>query len=232
MRTMPSRIMMIALAALALFTARAPGQGDPLPSWNDGPPRRAILDFADRVTREGSPSSSRLKTGSPCSTTMALSGASNRPTPRPFSSTTASAPLAPQHPEWAKTQPFKAVLEGDRKELAAFGSKALVELITATHGGMTDDDFRLLVRDWMASAHHPRFNRLHTQCVYQPMLDLLAFLRSRSFKTYIVTGGGIGPCGPSASESTASARAGRGQHHQAAVRDSRREACHRSPERG
>ena len=99
--------------------------------------------------------------------------------------------LAPQHPEWKTTQPFKAVLEGDMKALAAAGEKGLVELIMATHAGMTTDEFEKIVTDWLATARHPRFKRPYTELVYQPMLELLAYLRANGFKTFIVSGGGI-----------------------------------------
>ena len=99
--------------------------------------------------------------------------------------------MAPQHPEWNDTQPFKAVLEGDMKTLAAAGEKGLVELIMATHAGMTTDEFQKIVTDWIATARDPRFKRPYTELVYQPMLELLAYLRANGFKTFIVSGGGI-----------------------------------------
>ncbi len=99
--------------------------------------------------------------------------------------------LAPGHPEWKDTQPFKAVLEGDMKTVAAGGEHALLELIMATHAGMTTDAFAQVVKDWLATAKHPRFKRHYTELVYQPMLELLAYLRANGFKTFIVSGGGI-----------------------------------------
>ena len=99
--------------------------------------------------------------------------------------------LAPAHPEWKDKQPFKAALDGDLKTVAAGGEHALVELIMATHAGMTTDAFAQVVKDWLATAKHPRFNRPYTELVYQPMLELLAYLRANGFKTYIVSGGGI-----------------------------------------
>ena len=99
--------------------------------------------------------------------------------------------LAPQHPEWKNKQPFKAVLEGDMKALAASGEKGLVELMMATHAGMTTDEFEKIVTDWIATARDPRFKRPYTELVYQPMLELLAYLRANGFKTFIVSGGGI-----------------------------------------
>jgi phosphoglycolate phosphatase-like HAD superfamily hydrolase len=99
--------------------------------------------------------------------------------------------LAPEHPEWKDKEPFKAILGGDRKAALAGGEKALLEVVAATHAGLTTDEFDALVRDWVATAKHPRFNRPYTDLVFQPMLELLAYLRANAFKTYIVSGGGI-----------------------------------------
>jgi hypothetical protein len=99
--------------------------------------------------------------------------------------------MAPTHPQWKDQQPFKAALEGDLKNVAAGGEHALLELVMATHAGMTTDAFAQVVTDWLATAKHPRFNRPYTELVYQPMLELLAYLRANGFKTYIVSGGGI-----------------------------------------
>jgi phosphoserine phosphatase len=99
--------------------------------------------------------------------------------------------MAPQHPEWKDKQPFKAVLEGDMKTLAESGERGLLELIIVTHAGMTIDEFQKIVTDWLATARHPRFNRPYTDLVYQPMLELLAYLRASGFKTFIVSGGGV-----------------------------------------
>ena len=99
--------------------------------------------------------------------------------------------LASQHPEWKTTQPFQAVLEGDMKALAAAGEKGLIELVMATHAGMTTDEFEKIVTDWVTSAKHPVKKRAYTDLVYQPMLELLNYLRANGFKTYIVSGGGI-----------------------------------------
>ena len=98
---------------------------------------------------------------------------------------------ASEHPEWRKKQPFKAVLDGDMKALAATGERGLVEIIMATHADMSTDDFERVVMDWLSKARHPRFKRPYTECVYQPMLELMAYLRANGFRTYIVSGGGI-----------------------------------------
>jgi hypothetical protein len=99
--------------------------------------------------------------------------------------------MAPQHPEWKDTQPFKAALDGDIKALAASGERGIAELVMATHAGMTNDEFAKIVADWLASARDPRFKRPYTELVYQPMLELLAYLRAAGFKTFIVSGGGV-----------------------------------------
>ena len=112
---------------------------------------------------------------------------------------------AANHPEWRETQPFKAVLEGDMKALAEAGEKGLVELIMATHAGMTTAEFQTIVSDWIATARDPRFKRPYTELVYQPMLELLAYLRANGFKTYIAYRvAGSSSCAPSPSASMAS----------------------------
>src|SRR5262249_38699822 len=99
--------------------------------------------------------------------------------------------LAPQHPEWKETQPFKALLEGDVKGLEDSGEAGLAKIMLASHAGMTTDEFATIVSDWIKTAQHPRLHRPYTECVYQPMLELLTFLRANSFQTYIVSGGGV-----------------------------------------
>src|SRR5262249_45255327 len=99
--------------------------------------------------------------------------------------------LSKQHPEWREMQPFKAAIDGNLTILATAGEKGLLEIVTATHAGMTTEAFSKIVADWIATARHPRFNRLYTQMVYQPMLELIAYLQAHDFKTFIVSGGGI-----------------------------------------
>jgi phosphoglycolate phosphatase-like HAD superfamily hydrolase len=99
--------------------------------------------------------------------------------------------LAPKHPEWKEKQPFKAILENDMKALSAAGEKGIGEILMTTHAGMTTGEFEGIVREWFATARHPRFNRPYTDLVYQPMLELLGYLRENGFKTYIVSGGGV-----------------------------------------
>jgi hypothetical protein len=169
----------------------AMGADEPLLSWQDGPAKRAIVDFVTRVTTRGSPDfvpeSERMATFDNDGTLWAEQPMYIQ---MAFVLDRAKA-LAPQHPDWQQKQPFKAVLEGDLKALAASGEKGLMELGMATHAGMTTDEFEQIVKDWLAVAKHPRFNRPYTECIYQPMVELLAYLRANGFKTYIVSGGGI-----------------------------------------
>ena len=178
-------------ASLRSTSALAQAQRDPLPSWNDGATKASIIDFVARVTTQGGPDfvppDQRIATFDNDGTLwveqpmyVQLAFALDR-----------VKAMAPQHPEWKTKQPFKAVLDGDMKALAASGEKGLVELIAATHAGMTTEEFEKIVTDWLATARDPRFKRPYTELVYQPMLELLAYLRANGFKTFIVSGGGI-----------------------------------------
>ena len=164
---------------------------DPLPSWNEGGAKRSIFDFVQRVTAPGGkdfvPEPERVAAFDNDGTLWAE---------QPFYFQLVFAldrvkALAPKHPEWKEKEPFKSVLAGDLNSVLAAGEHALVELIMATHAGTTTEEFEQVVKDWIASAKHPRFNRPYTECVYQPMLELLVYLRANGFKTYIVSGGGI-----------------------------------------
>ena len=164
---------------------------DPLPSWNDGPNKRAILGFVASVTTPGSvnfvPQEERVATFDNDGTLWSEQ-------PMYFQLVFALdrvKELAPQHPEWRQKQPFKAALEGDLKTVFSSGNHGLLELALETHSGMTTEEFTQVVKDWLATAKHPRFNRPYNECVYQPMLELLAHLRANGFKTFIVSGGGI-----------------------------------------
>jgi hypothetical protein len=192
-RVVLSSLAMVPLLSAPLrFTAAvAQAQDDPLPSWNEGATKTSILNFVARVTTQGGPffvpvdqriatfdNDGTLWVEQPMYTQLA------------FVLDRVKA-LAPQHAEWKQKQPFKAVLDGDLKAMAQSGEKGLLELGMATHAGMTTEEFSRTVTDWIATAQHPRFHRLYTLCVYQPMLELLAYLRASGFKTYIVSGGGI-----------------------------------------
>jgi phosphoglycolate phosphatase-like HAD superfamily hydrolase len=180
-------IMLTAALALASIAAAA----EPLASWNDGQAKRAIVDFVQRVITTGGadfvPVPERIAVFDNDGTLWI-----ERPmyVQLAFVLDRVKA-LAPAHPEWKDKQPFKAALEGDLKTVADGGEHALLELVMATHAGMTTDAFAQVAKDWLATAKHPRFNRPYTELVYQPMLELLTYLRANGFKTYIVSGGGI-----------------------------------------
>jgi phosphoserine phosphatase len=166
-------------------------QTDTLPSWNNGQVKESIIKFVADVTTQGSPDfvpvAERIAVFDNDGTLW-----SEKPFYNQFAFIVDRVKeMAPQHPEWRKQQPFKAILEGDKETLAASGMEGLLQLTMATHAGITTAEFTEIVKDWIGKAQHPRFNRLYTQMVYQPMLELLTYLRSNGFKTYIVSGGGI-----------------------------------------
>jgi phosphoglycolate phosphatase-like HAD superfamily hydrolase len=177
--------------AVAQSIAPSAPLSDPLLSWNDGAPKKSIVDFVARVTTPGAPDfvpdEQRIATFDNDGTLWCE---------QPVYFQVAFAfdevkRLASQHPEWKTTQPFKAVLEKDMPALGAAGEKGLLEIIAATHTGITIEDFTKTVLDWIATAQHPRFKRPYTDLVYQPMVELLAYLRANGFKTFIVSGGGV-----------------------------------------
>ncbi len=182
---------LIAMALAAALVPWAQAQSDPLPSWNDGAAKARILEFVQAVTVAGTP------TFVPPAERIAVfdnDGTLWSEQPAYFQLLFALdriKALAPKHPEWKTKQPFKAALEGDMKALAASGEHGLLELVMATHAGNTTQEFESIVKDWLATARHPRFKRPYIELVYQPMLELLAYLRSNGFKTFIVSGGGI-----------------------------------------
>ena len=164
---------------------------DPLPSWNDTAPKQAIVAFVERVTKQGSPDfvpvPERIATFDNDGTLWAeqpmyVQGL--------FLVDRVKA-LALHHPEWHTQEPFASLLKGDMRSVAAAGEKGLLEMLAATHTGMTTEEFSTTVRDWIATAKHPKTGKLYTEMVYQPMLELLAYLRANGFKTFIVSGGGI-----------------------------------------
>jgi phosphoserine phosphatase len=164
---------------------------DALPSWNDGKATQSILAFVKKVTTSGSPdfipAAERIATFDNDGT---LWPSHPMYTQLAFALDRIKA-LAPKHPDWKTKQPFKAVLDNDLKALAAAGEKGMVELVMASHAGMSTAEFEAIVTHWLDKAHHPRFKRRYTELVYQPMLELLAFLRVSGFKTFIVSGGGV-----------------------------------------
>src|SRR5438270_8601396 len=188
MKTVHRTFFLLAITLAGFTTARAQ---DPLSSWNDTAPKKAIVAFVEKVTKEGSsdfvPPAERIATFDNDGTLWAEQ-------PMPFQILFALdrvKVLAPQHPEWKDKEPFASLLKGDLKGAMAGGEKALMEIIAATHSGMDTEEFQKIVKDWIATAKHPKFKRPYTQCIYQPMLELLAYLRANGFKTFIVSGGGI-----------------------------------------
>jgi hypothetical protein len=182
-------LLIISLGLVYIQAATA--ADEPLPSWNEGAAKLAVVDFVRRVTTPGGkdfvPEPERIATFDNDGTLWA-----EQPMYFQFAfALDRVKALAPQYPEWKDQEPFKSVLAGDPKGLLAGGEKALVELMMATHAGMTTQEFEQIVKDWVATAKHPRFNRSYTECVYQPMVEFLAYLRANGFKTYIVSGGGI-----------------------------------------
>lgn len=182
------RLSALPILALALNVARAQ---DPMPSWRDTEPKKAIVAFVERVTKEGSPEfvppAERIATFDNDGTLW-----SEQPMYFQFLfAVDRVKALAPQRPEWKVKEPFAALLKGDMKKVAAAGEKGALELVAATHTGMTTDEFTKTVTDWMATATHPKTGRHYNQMIFQPMVELLAYLRANGFKTYIVSGGGI-----------------------------------------
>jgi phosphoglycolate phosphatase-like HAD superfamily hydrolase len=183
-------LLAVSLGAVLPAVAQ-PSSGDPLPSWNDGRSKQAIIEFVGRVTREGGPdfvpSPERIATFDNDGTLWAE---------QPIYFQVAFAldevrRLAPQWPEWKDKEPFRSVIAGDLRALLTAGEKDLLKIIAVTHGGMTTAAFTKAVTDWLATARHPTKDRPYTDLVYQPMLELLAYLRASGFKTFIVSGGGV-----------------------------------------
>ncbi|MFO1090953.1 MAG: HAD family hydrolase [Hyphomicrobiales bacterium] len=163
---------------------------DPLPSWRDGTARQAILDFVLRSVTPGDgfiPPEERIAVFDNDGTLWC-----EQPIYVQFAfALDRIKALAPNHPEWKTTEPFKSVLENNIPGIVAGGEKGVVEIIAASHAGNTTEEFTRTVSDWIATARHPKFNRPYTQLVYQPMLEVLAFLRQSGFETWIVSGGGV-----------------------------------------
>jgi phosphoserine phosphatase len=230
-RGLPRRALLSALAILPTLagpfratSATAQGQADPLPSWNDGAAKSAIVQFVARVTTQGGPDfvppDRRIATFDNDGTLwieqpvyVQLAFVLDR-----------VKALAPQNPSWKSKQPFKAVLDGDMRALVAAGEKALVELIATTHAGMTVEEFDKIVTDWVATARDPRFQKPYTELVYQPILEVMTYLRANGFKTFIVSGGGIEFMRPWTEGLWHSAGASRGLLDQDPVRNARRPA--------
>jgi len=184
------RFVLAALSA-TLLPVSAFAQSDRLPSWNDGQVKQAILEFVGRTTREGGPDyvapAERIATFDNDGTLWA-----EQPIYFQFAfAMDRVRALAAEHPEWKERQPFASVLAGDMNGLVATGQKGMMEIMAVSHFGMTTEAFNKIVAEWFRTARHPRFNRPYTDLVYQPMLELLSYLRANAFKTFIVSGGGV-----------------------------------------
>jgi len=180
-----------ALAAALCFPVTSAFAQDPLPSWNDGATKQAILAAVQEATTAGRPgfipAAERIATFDNDGTLWV-----EQPmyTQLAFALDRVKA-LAPQHPEWQTQEPYASLLKGDLKGALAGGEHAMLEIVMATHAGMSTAQFEQIVKDWIATARHPKYKRPYTELVYQPMLELLGYLRANGFKTYIVSGGGV-----------------------------------------
>jgi hypothetical protein len=182
----------VAVALLLIASAtRIASAADPLPSWNDTPTKQAIIAFVEKVTKEGGPDfvpvDERIATFDNDGTLW-----SEKPLyfQLVFALDRVKA-LVEKHPKLKDEEPYQSVLAGETKHLVKAGEKAFDDMIMKTHAGMTVEEFAALVEKWLKTAKHPRFNRPYTDLIYQPMLELLAYLRSKGFKTFVVSGGGI-----------------------------------------
>ncbi|MDQ0321518.1 hypothetical protein QO002_003656 [Pararhizobium capsulatum DSM 1112] len=184
------RLAAIAAAAM-LVLAPLSVRADDLPSWNDGAAKQGIVDFVSAVTTAGG-----TDYVAPDERVAVFDNDGTLWSEQPMYVQLAFAldrvkALAPEHPEWKDTEPFKSVLAGDAAGVAATGEKGLVEILAVTHAGMTSDEFTKIATDWISTAKHPKTGKLYTEMVYQPMLELISYLKANDFKVFIVSGGGI-----------------------------------------
>lgn len=184
-------LAIVAVSTAALAQTNDDADTDPLPSWNEGPAKRSITEFVQRVTNQESPdfvpAAERIATFDNDGTLWA-----EQPLYFQFLfGIDRVRKIAASHPEWKDQEPFASILKGDMKSALAGGEQAILKLIAATHAGMTTAEFEEIVTDWISTAKHPQTSRLYTEMVYQPMLELLSYLRANGFKTFIVSGGGI-----------------------------------------
>jgi hypothetical protein len=181
----------LTLCVLLLSVVGAYAQSDPLPSWNDGKAKQSIITFVGKVTKPGSPEFVPVPERIAVFDNDGTLWAEQPMYFQAFFVFDRVKALAPQHPEWKDKEPFASVLKGDVKSALAGGERGLMEMVMVTHTGMTSEEFEKTVKDWIATAKHPKTGRLYTEMVYQPMLELLAYLRANDFKTFVVSGGGI-----------------------------------------
>jgi len=183
-------VFILAFSTSLIFSVSVQA-ADPLPSWNAGPSKSAIIEFVAAVTDKNS--KDYVEPGRRIAT---FDNDGTLWVEYPMYTQVLFAfdrvkKLAPQHPEWKTKQPFKALLAGDMKTVGASGMKGVAELVMASHAGMTSDEFTQDVTRWLATARHPKLGCLYKECIYQPQLELLTYLRANEFKTFIVSGGGI-----------------------------------------
>ena len=186
---MTQRLLLILICGLVVATTAA--AADPLPSWNDGPTKEAIVGFVEKVTKSGSPDfvpeNQRIAT---------FDNDGNLWSEQPVYFQLIYAldqvkKMAPEHPEWKTQEPFASILRGDTAKVMASGKEGLMKILAATHANMTAEEFQANVADWLKTARHPKTNRPYNEMIYQPMLELLGYLRANGFKTFIVSGGGV-----------------------------------------
>lgn len=191
MKITPQQNIIAAIFCVLAFTTGFSQSADPLPSWNEGKTKQSILTFVSKVTKAGSPDfvspAERIATFDNDGTLWAEQ-------PLYFQFLFAMDRVkaqAPDHPEWKDKEPYKSLLAGDIKSALAGGERALMEIMAAGNTGMTTDEFEPIVKNWLATAKHPKTGRLYTEMAYQPMIEVLTYLRANGFKTFIVSGGGI-----------------------------------------
>ena len=178
------------MTVLGTLGRAASAMGDPLPSWNDGSAKKAILTFVKETTEKSSP-----KYVEPKDRIATFDQDGTLWTEHPLYGQAMFAlhrlgEMALKHPDWKETEPFKSVLAGDREALGKFTEKDWMEIVAVTHSGMGTEEFQSIAKDWITTAKAPRFDRLYTDLVYQPMLEVMKYLREKEFRVYIVTGGG------------------------------------------
>jgi hypothetical protein len=186
-----SRLILKLLLLASISITNIVSAADPLPSWNEGGAKKAVVDFVTKVTTQGSPDfvkpAERIATFDNDGTLWA-----EQPMYFQFLFVIDRIKaMAPQHPDWKDKQPFASILKGDVKAAMAGGDHAVGEMMAVTHSGMTTEEFQGVVKDWLDTSKHPRFKRPYNEIVYLPMLELMKYLRENGFKTFIVSGGGV-----------------------------------------
>jgi hypothetical protein len=184
-------VLIKSLLVILLITVYSAQAQDPLPSWNDGPAKKAIKEFVRTTTEKGNAGFVPLADRIACFDNDGTLWAEQPMYFQFLFALDRVKAMAPQHPEWKTTQPFQALLQGDMKTVMEGGEKAAMEIVLATHSGMTTDEFDKEVKDWMATAKHPKTGKLYSEMTYQPMVELLSYLRANGYKTFIVSGGGV-----------------------------------------